>query len=475
MKFTKNQIEEWAANPSTVKNGSGLISKFINFKIDNENTIIWGECQGSGKNPYFTSADFINGENPVFRCNCPSRQFPCKHGVGLLLAFEGNTKFEVDEIPQEIVSKRSKINLREEKKKEEKTSLKEKAKLTKKVNENTLIKRIDNQLTGIENAKKILNNIVQSGLSTIDNKENINYQIQIKDLGNYYINGIQTSFNKLILELNLVENENFTSVINQVNYLNSLLKKAEQYLSVFKENPNTKPEINSAIEEQIGTIWKLTDLISLDLYEENAELIQLSFVVNDDIARKEIIETGIWLNLKTGKIYQTKNLRPYNALKYIKEENSEYDVLQIKELYIYPGDANPRIRWEINEITKRKIEAKDFINIHEWGQTDYKNTLNEAKNTIKNPLMSKNPFVLLKLMNVYLLNDDLVIEDSNGQAITLTNLEYNNTAMILKSFLPEKAEGLSLLASINNNLSNGILSAMPYAVIAQDKIIKLIY
>jgi hypothetical protein len=45
---------------------------------------IWGLCQGSGKDPYQTRVDL--GE-AVFKCSCPSRKFPCKHGIGLLLLF----------------------------------------------------------------------------------------------------------------------------------------------------------------------------------------------------------------------------------------------------------------------------------------------------------------------------------------------------------------------------------------------------
>ncbi|MBX9735563.1 MAG: SWIM zinc finger family protein, partial [Phycisphaerales bacterium] len=45
---------------------------------------IWGLCQGSGKDPYQARIDM--GE-PAFKCSCPSRKFPCKHGLGLLLLF----------------------------------------------------------------------------------------------------------------------------------------------------------------------------------------------------------------------------------------------------------------------------------------------------------------------------------------------------------------------------------------------------
>ena len=45
-------------------------------------TLLWGKCQGSGKTPYQVSIDLTG---PAFRCSCPSRKFPCKHGLALLL------------------------------------------------------------------------------------------------------------------------------------------------------------------------------------------------------------------------------------------------------------------------------------------------------------------------------------------------------------------------------------------------------
>ena len=43
---------------------------------------VWGECQGSAAAPYRTAVDL---SGPVYRCSCPSRKFPCKHALALLL------------------------------------------------------------------------------------------------------------------------------------------------------------------------------------------------------------------------------------------------------------------------------------------------------------------------------------------------------------------------------------------------------
>ncbi|MDI2035679.1 SWIM zinc finger family protein [Paenarthrobacter nitroguajacolicus] len=45
-------------------------------------TLVWGKCQGSGKTPYQVSVDVVA---PAYRCSCPSRKFPCKHALALLL------------------------------------------------------------------------------------------------------------------------------------------------------------------------------------------------------------------------------------------------------------------------------------------------------------------------------------------------------------------------------------------------------
>lgn len=45
-------------------------------------TLLWGKCQGSGRTPYQVSIDLTG---PAFRCSCPSRKFPCKHALALML------------------------------------------------------------------------------------------------------------------------------------------------------------------------------------------------------------------------------------------------------------------------------------------------------------------------------------------------------------------------------------------------------
>ncbi|MEV6973007.1 SWIM zinc finger family protein [Kitasatospora sp. NPDC093806] len=48
---------------------------------------VWGACKGSGSTPYRTVVELAT---PAYQCSCPSRKFPCKHALGLLLLWSGS-------------------------------------------------------------------------------------------------------------------------------------------------------------------------------------------------------------------------------------------------------------------------------------------------------------------------------------------------------------------------------------------------
>ena len=58
---------------------------------------LWGHCQGSGSKPYQTQIDL---SGPAFKCSCPSRKFPCKHGLALMLLRAAGQVAEGGEPPE---------------------------------------------------------------------------------------------------------------------------------------------------------------------------------------------------------------------------------------------------------------------------------------------------------------------------------------------------------------------------------------
>jgi hypothetical protein len=58
---------------------------------------LWGECRGSTATPYRTVVDLAG---PAYQCSCPSRKFPCKHVLALMLLWaEGSVKDDAGDPP----------------------------------------------------------------------------------------------------------------------------------------------------------------------------------------------------------------------------------------------------------------------------------------------------------------------------------------------------------------------------------------
>lgn len=82
--WTAEQILALAPDASSAKNAQGLATLRKWSNLGKNEQALWGECQGSGSKPYQAQIDQIE---TAFNCSCPSRKFPCKHGLGLFLLF----------------------------------------------------------------------------------------------------------------------------------------------------------------------------------------------------------------------------------------------------------------------------------------------------------------------------------------------------------------------------------------------------
>ncbi|MFA6113641.1 MAG: SWIM zinc finger family protein [Sphingomonas sp.] len=76
-------IERLATDQPSLKAAAGLAKpgKWSGIGASHDGHLIWGECAGSGANPYRVMADLRDLGN---KCTCPSRKFPCKHVLALL-------------------------------------------------------------------------------------------------------------------------------------------------------------------------------------------------------------------------------------------------------------------------------------------------------------------------------------------------------------------------------------------------------
>ena len=84
MTWTAEQVIALAPDPSAAKAGRELATERRWTNLGRSEAALWGECKGSGAQPYQTQVDL---SEPAFKCTCPSRKFPCKHSLGLFLIY----------------------------------------------------------------------------------------------------------------------------------------------------------------------------------------------------------------------------------------------------------------------------------------------------------------------------------------------------------------------------------------------------
>jgi len=165
MEIDEAYADSLAPNAGAIKNARGVVlkRKLVGLFRSPDGTLLFGDCKGSGADNYKPSADFSDPAKPVFRCTCPSHQFPCKHSLALLYAHAQGAKFVEKDVPADISEKRTKMQQRAEKKKED-------GEKPHKVNTSALKKKIEAQLKGIELLESLVNDLMRAGLGTLNAK-----------------------------------------------------------------------------------------------------------------------------------------------------------------------------------------------------------------------------------------------------------------------------------------------------------------
>ncbi|TLF62316.1 SWIM zinc finger family protein, partial [Nonomuraea sp. KC401] len=96
-RWSRDQVLALAPDASSQKAAQGLAAAGKWSSRGTTGTVLHGACKGSGAELYLTCVDLTE---PAYRCGCPSRKFPCKHTLGLLLLWSAG------EVPAEEAAPR---------------------------------------------------------------------------------------------------------------------------------------------------------------------------------------------------------------------------------------------------------------------------------------------------------------------------------------------------------------------------------
>jgi hypothetical protein len=395
-----------------------------------------------------------------------------------MYAYAQNKKFTPAPVPEDLAAKREKLAARVEKK----AATPDKPK---QVNTAALAKKVKAQLDGIDTLERLTHDLVRLGIGNMNAKLAAQMTKQADQLGDAYLPGARVA---LYRYLQLFSDEEgdfvdkpaaqaervYSEALDQLARLHATIKQGRAYLTKRLEDPNLALPTDSAIAAWLGHAWQLAELKTCGLVEQDAELVQLAFNSHDDRAREEFIDTGVWMTLGNGKIRVTQTLRPYKAAKFIKSDDSFFQVAQVKELCVYPGGVNPRVRWD--GMVLRPLEPKDLATIRGHGQPDVAAAVKDVKGTLKSHLADRTPIVALNFKTIGQAGDTFVAEDARGERLVLTDvgMAEEPASCHLLPLLPREAlNGQTLIARFRHDMDTRKLQIKPLSIVTPTAVVRL--
>ena len=376
----------------------------------------------------------------MIRCCCPSRQFPCKHGIALLFEIAAGKDFAETEIPEDIVKKQEKLKKRDEKKSEEKAELAEGKPQTKKKSasgQTAFRKKTEKQLEGLTLLDEALNRRMKLGLlsSLTDTKEED--ALLVKRLGDNYLSGPQQLFRRFSLSLGAAahmrdqgEKERYLrEAVRELEKLRTLVRRGSAYLTERLEA--TEPDANP-LYDALGGVRKKEDLETLGLTIPETALIQLAFEVRYDEAKREFLDLGHWISLSDGTLYREMNFRPLSAKNYIAEKDSSDRRLRAARFPYYPAFPGEAARIRLEDATAEQPEAADFARIIGFA-APIAQAVKQATKALQSVLAEDKAPALLQLSEIAVKEDAVYLRDVAGSLLRITDANGSEAALRLLS------------------------------------------
>jgi hypothetical protein len=467
-----------------------------NLKRLDDRTLLWGQCQGSGAKPYEISVDLI-GDTPTLRCSCPVKPPPCKHILGMLVAFiEKADQFKVEDGPAELIDKRAKNVERAEKKAEAATKPKE-------VNKAALEKKTRAQRDGLDLLEKIVVDLASAGLGTVDKKKAARLSEQAKQLNDAFLPGASEALRRIGTLASadkgggdddeevfwglrepgdeLPDELRHRLMLRHLTRLWTIIKRGRKALDQRLEEGESQSESDALVEDLLGNVWELAGLKAAGYWKQNLELFELADERFVDQVRAERLEQGFMLDLGDGTVYVERKFRPLAAIDRVPEKASYEKPFALTEVGVYPGFVNRRIRWELGAFKSRRVEAGDFDKIHRVALPAIDAAVARMKEQIKNPLAPDDAVVLLKIADIQKAGSDLVAVDDKGGRLVLRDSAVaryrstNNLEMAAGAALGEGKlkQPSSLLLRLYVGLADELIYGQPLALVVGDQHIRL--
>jgi hypothetical protein len=435
--LTEQSIAEMAPNDKALLDARGIVKKGALRKLarSEDGSLVFGLCQGSGSSPYQVSMDLGTGaDHPTLRCTCPSRQFPCKHELGLMLAFVAKGKsLPIEEPPADLLDKRAKMSARAEKK-----AAPAPAEPQRRVDRSAQAKKAKEQSEALDTLEQFIVDLVTAGLGGLTDKHVRALVHQSKRMADADMKGAAAALHRvaaivsgegagdeagadLDAKRGLSEAQQ-ARVAAMITQLWVTVRRGKRALEGKAQEGATQSQTDAELESILGKRWLLPELEEAGYAVGDRTLVELAHERIDDHVTEMAIATGYMLDLDDGSIVRDMSMLPLRVLRFEKLRASRSGVVTVKKAVLYPGEIiNRRIRWDerlADNVTERPRTPADVEAAHRHARP-LEALLKALRNQIKNPLYPPEAVLLLAVERFGALGDELVAEDAAGARLVL--------------------------------------------------------
>lgn len=407
MQWTDEKIAALAPNDSTERRARTLAnSAKWNFIATNYEAI-WGECKGSGSQPYLVQ---INLSGPKYKCSCPVRKPPCKHVLGLFFLFAQSSAVFKYQAPTEAIqswlnkqtsntisntSKTIAPVLKSEEALEQARAAKEKR----------WQQRVLLMASGMDELELWLRDLIRQGIANTDiQKASFWNQVAAKmvDAKLPRISTYLKETHQLILQ-----NQNWSEIV--------VARLGELYLwsESFKKRALLSPELQEELYQSLGKIVKKADIL-----EQHASIKDLWFV----LGKKEGVDIE-------GRSFRKIWLQGQNTKKQALLLDYAFGSMGYEQQYVIGDLLDGALVYYSKAYPQRAIfESFESAKVYEKAElATYKN-LNSVLNNygealVQNPWLFSFPVGLSNLKAFMSEKKELLIKDDNNHIIPLNNVK----------------------------------------------------
>ena len=395
MQYTSEQVLSLSPNTGNATRGKKLANTAKWPLLGANENGIWGEAKGGGSKPYLAAIDF-NG--PAFKCSCPSREFPCKHGIGLFLLYvneiDAFTELAMPPWVDEWINKRTEKDAT--KKTIEKAPVDEEKLAESKAKR--MQKRLDNMHAGLSSLENWLEDIIAQGFGSIDQSNQSMWTDKAKEMTNAQCPGLG---NRL---------QNVPGILRRENWVENLLIELagiNALIQAFKQKEQLPALLKQDVLTQLGVNTSKEDLQDLESIAD--QWVILSSTTRSD---NDLSERKIWLYGHQSKRYALLLDFSYGGRQF------DYNLPNGKtieaDLTYYPSTFPQRAL--INKEIKATSDEFNLVYHKSFDEVALK--FSQAKSI--NPFVREIPF-LIKKIDLLLEKDKVIMrdEENNSQFITI--------------------------------------------------------